>query len=101
MEKSIERKEQRKENKRIQDEYIKSLQNNPVNKRSLWLNFIAFFIPVWGIFAGFFNLLKRPKRAKSLFLTCIVAFILQGAFLAFCYMFLFDYLGSICITMFG
>ena len=91
----------REEKKRLQAEYIADLQNNPVNKGSGWLNFIAFFVPVWGIFAAFFNLVKRPKRAKSLFVTCTVAFILQGAFLAFCYMFLFDYLGRICITMFG
>lgn len=101
----IELKEKRKvkkeENRKIQREYITDLQNNPANKRSLWLNFIAFFIPIWGIFAAFAYLVKCPKRAKGLFITCVVAFILQGAFIAFCYMFLFDYLGRICITMFG
>lgn len=96
-----EKRAKREEKKRVQAEYMADLQNNPVNKGSGWLNFIAFFIPVWGIFAAFFNLVKRPKRAKSLFVTCTIAFILQGAFLLFCYMFLFDYLGRICITMFG
>ena len=57
----------KEEKKQVQAEYMADLQNNPVNKRSLWLNFIAFFVPIWGIFAVFFNLLKRPKRAKSLF----------------------------------
>lgn len=91
----------KEEKKRVQAEYMADLQNNPVNKRSLWLNFIAFFVPIWGIFAVFFNLLKRPKRAKSLFKVTLVAIILQCSFLVFCYLFLFDYLGNLCITMFG
>ena len=33
----------KEEKKRVQAEYMADLQNNPVNKRSLWLNFIAFF----------------------------------------------------------
>jgi hypothetical protein len=90
-----------KNKKQIYKDYMKELQDNPVNKRSLWLNFIAFFIPIWGIFAGFFNLAKRPKRAKSLFITTVFGFIWQVALLWFCYSFLFDYLGKICITMFG
>lgn len=90
-----------KNKKQIYKDYMKELQDNPVNKRSLWLNFIAFFIPIWGIFAGFFNLAKRPKRAKSLFKTTVFGFIWQAALLWFCYSFLFDYLGNICITMFG
>ena len=85
----------------IVKDYYKELQNNPVNKRSLWLNFIAFFVPIWGIFAVFFNLLKRPKRAKSLFKVTLVSIILQCSFLVFCYLFLFDYLGNLCITLFG
>lgn len=109
MEKGIEAKdllkEQKKENrdvrKKVQKEYLADLRDNPANKRSLWLNFIAFFIPIWGIFAAFAYLVKCPKRAKGLFITCIIAFILQGAFLVFCNMFLFDYLGRICITLFG
>ena len=91
----------KEEKKRVQAEYMADLQNNPVNKRSLWLNFIAFFVPIWGIFAVFFNLLKRPKRAKSLFKVTLVSIILQCSFLVFCYLFLFDYLGNLCITMFG
>ena len=91
----------KEEKKRVQAEYMADLQNNPVNKRSLWLNFIAFFVPIWGIFAVFFNLLKRPKRAKSLFKVTLVAIILQCSFLVFCYLFLFDYLGNLCITLFG
>ena len=102
MEKSVETsKNKNEEMRKIYREYMKELQDNPVNKRSLWLNFIAFFIPIWGIFAGFFNLAKRPKRAKSLFITTIFGFIWQAALLWFCYSFLFDYLGQICITMFG
>lgn len=91
----------KEEKKRVQAEYMAYLQNNPVNKRSLWLNFIAFFVPIWGIFAVFFNLLKRPKRAKSLFKVTLVSIILQCSFLVFCYLFLFDYLGNLCITLFG
>ena len=91
----------KEEKKRVQAEYMADLQNNPVNKRSLWLNFIAFFVPIWGIFAVFFNLLKRPKRAKSLFKVTLVSIILQCSFLVFCYLFLFDYLGDLCITLFG
>ena len=91
----------KEEKKRVQAEYMADLQNNPVNKRSLWLNFIAFFVPIWGIFAVFFNLLKRPKRAKSLFKVTLVSIILQCSFLVFCYLFLFDYLGTLCITLFG
>ena len=91
----------KEEKKRVQAEYMAYLQNNPVNKRSLWLNFIAFFVPIWGIFAVFFNLLKRPKRAKSLFIVTLVSIILQCSFLVFCYLFLFDYLGNLCITLFG
>lgn len=91
----------KEEKKRVQAEYMADLQNNPVNKRSLWLNFIAFFVPIWGIFAVFFNLLKRPKRAKSLFKVTLVSIILQCSFLVFCYLFLFDYLGNLCITLFG
>lgn len=109
MDKGIEaknlRKEQLKENRcirqKIQKEYLKKLQDNPANKRSLWLNFIALFIPIWGIFATFAYMVKCPKRGKSLLITTIIALILQGAFLVFCHMFLFDYLGNICITMFG
>lgn len=109
MEKGIEAKDllkkQRKENRetynKVQKEYLAELRENPANKRSLWLNFIAFFIPIWGIFAAFAYLVKCPKRAKGLFITSIIAFILQGAILVFCNMFLFDYLGRICITMFG
>ena len=91
----------KEEKKQVQAEYMADLQNNPVNKRSLWLNFIAFFVPIWGIFAVFFNLLKRPKRAKSLFKVTLVSIILQCSFLVFCYLFLFDYLGNLCITLFG
>ena len=91
----------REEKKQVQAEYMADLQNNPANKRSLWLNFIAFFIPIWGFFAAFAYLVKCPKRAKSLFITCIIAFILQGGIIVFCDMFLFDYLGRICVTMFG
>ena len=91
----------KEEKKRVQAEYMADLQNNPVNKRSLWLNFIAFFVPIWGIFAVFFNLLKRPKRAKSLFKVTLVSIILQCSFLVFCYLFFFDYLGNLCITLFG
>ena len=91
----------KEEKKRVQAEYMADLQNNPVNKRSLWLNFIAFFVPIWGIFAVFFNMLKRPKRAKSLFKVTLVSIILQCSFLVFCYLFLFDYLGNLCITLFG
>lgn len=96
-----EKRAKREEKKRVQAEYMADLQNNPVNKRSLWLNFIAFFVPIWGIFAVFFNLLKRPKRAKSLFKVTLVSIILQCSFLVFCYLFLFDYLGNLCITLFG
>ena len=50
MEKGIEAKDllkkQKKENrdarKKIQKEYLSDLRDNPANKRSLWLNFIAF-----------------------------------------------------------
>lgn len=109
MEKGIEAKDllkkQKKENrdarKKIQKEYLSDLRDNPANKRSLWLNFIAFFIPIWGIFAAFAYLVKCPKRAKGLFITSIIAFILQGGIIVFCDMFLFDYLGRICVTMFG
>lgn len=98
-------KNQRKDNravrKKIQKDYLKELRDNPANKRSLWLNFIALFIPIWGIFAAFAYLVKCPKRAKGLFITSIIAFILQGGILVFCNMFLFDYLGNICISMFG
>ena len=109
MEKGIEAKDllkkQKKENrdarKKIQKEYLSDLRDNPANKRSLWLNFIAFFIPIWGIFAAFSYMVKCPKRGKSLLITTIIALILQGAFMVFCNMFLFDYLGRICVTMFG
>ena len=96
-----EKRAKREEKKRVQAEYMADLQNNPVNKGSGWLNFIAFFVPIWGIFAVFFNLLKRPKRAKSLFKVTLVSIILQCSFLVFCYLFLFDYLGNLCITLFG
>ena len=51
MEKGIQakdlKKEQRKANRavrqKIQKDYLKELRDNPANKRSLWLNFIAFF----------------------------------------------------------
>lgn len=109
MEKGIQakdlKKEQRKANRavrqKIQKDYLKELRDNPANKRSLWLNFIAFFIPIWGIFAAFSYMVKCPKRGKSLLITTIIALILQGAFMVFCNMFLFDYLGRICVTMFG
>ena len=91
----------REEKKRVQAEYMADLQNNPANKRSLWLNFIAFFITIWGIFAAFSYMVKCPKRGKGLLITTIIALILQGAFMVFCNMFLFDYLGRICVTMFG
>ena len=98
-------KNQRKENKavrqKIQKDYLKELRDNPANKRSLWLNFIAFFIPIWGIFASFAYLVKCPKRAKGLFITTIIALILQIAFIVFCNMFLFDYIGRILVTMLG
>ena len=45
-----------KNKKQIYKDYMKELQDNPVNKRSLWLNFIAFFIPIWGIFLYIFLL---------------------------------------------
>lgn len=109
MEKSIkdksvlkeERKAKREYKKKVQKAYLRSLRDNPANKRSLWLNFIAFFVPIWGIFAAFAYLMKCPKRAKGLFITCVVAFILQGAFMVFCNMFLFDYIGEWCLTIFG
>ena len=109
MEKGIQakdlKKEQRKANRavrqKIQKDYLKELRDNPANKRSLWLNFIAFFIPIWGIFAAFSYQVKCPKRAKGLFITSIIAFILQGGIIVFCNMFLFDYLGRICVTMLG
>lgn len=97
----VDKKLERENKKKIQKAYLKELRDNPANKRSLWLNFIAFFIPIWGIFAAFAYLMKCPKRAKGLFITCAVAFILQAAFLVFCDMFLFDYLGEWCVTIFG
>lgn len=84
------------ENKQKLDKSI-----NTLNKRSLWLNFIAFFVPIWGIFVVFFDLYKYPKRAKSLFKVTLVAMIIQISFLIFCYLFLFDYIGNLCIVLFG
>lgn len=93
---------QRIERKKKQKEYINSLrEKEKYNRSSIWLNFIAFFIPVLGIFWGFFNLLKRPKRAKSLFIITFISLLLQSGLFIFCYMFLFDYLGNLCITLFG
>lgn len=96
------RKFKRLEQKEEQRKYINDIrEKEKYNKSSIWLNFVAFFVPALGIFWGFFNLLKRPKRAKSLFIITFISLILQTGIFIFCYMFLFDYLGNLCITLFG
>lgn len=87
--------------KEEQKEFVKELRNNPINKRSGWLNFIAFFIPIWGVFAIFFDLYKYPKRSKSMFKVVIVSMSMQICFLLLCYLFLFDYIGQICLSLLG
>lgn len=83
-------------------EYINELrEKSTANKKSSWLNFIAFFIPMLGVFWVFYYLLKSPIRSKSLLKTVFVSLILQISFFFFCYFFLFNYLGSLCIALFG
>lgn len=87
--------------KKEQKEFEMELRNNPINRRSNWLNFIAFFLPIWGIFAIFFDLYKYPKRSKSIFKVVIVSMSMQICFLLLCYLFLFDYIGQICLSLLG
>ena len=94
----------KKFNKHIEDlkEYIEVLRNDSTkNRKSSWLNFIAFFVPILGIFWVFYYLLKSPIRSESLLRTVGASLILQFSFLFFSYFFLFDYLGRLCIYMFG
>lgn len=92
---------QKNEKNRINKEHYEMLRENPLNKRSIWLNIIAFFIPILGLFWYFYYLLKCPKRSKSLMVTVIISMIFQISFIIFCYLFLFDYLGVLCIKLFG
>lgn len=92
---------QKNEKNRINKEHYEMLRENPSNKRSIWLNIIAFFIPILGLFWYFYYLLKCPKRSKSLMVTVIISMIFQISFIIFCYLFLFDYLGVLCIKLFG
>lgn len=83
-------------------EYIEELRTkSKTNKKSNWLNFIAFFIPIIGVFWVFYYLLKSPIRSKSLLKTIVVSIGLQISFFFFCYFFLFNYLGNLCINLFG
>lgn len=91
----------KKEKNRINKEHYDMLRENPSNKRSIWLNIVAFFIPVLGLFWYFYYLLKCPNRSKSLFRTIIISLIFQIGFIILCYLFLFEFLGNICITLFG
>lgn len=81
--------------------YYQEIQKNPLNKRSLWLNFIAFFLPLWGIFMGFYHLLRRPRRAKGLFIVSIISLIIQGIILLILYNYTFKALGAWFIVLFG
>lgn len=91
----------KKEKNKANKEYYASLKENPSNKRSVWLNIVAFFIPIIGVFWCFYYMLKCPKRSKSLLKTVIISMIFQVSFIIFCYLFLFEFLGSFCITLFG
>lgn len=92
---------QKNEKNRINKEHYEMLRENSSNKRSIWLNIIAFFVPILGLFWYFYYLLKCPKRSKSLMVTVIISMIFQISFIIFCYLFLFDYLGNLCIKLFG
>ena len=92
---------QKNEKNRINKEHYDMLRENPSNKRSIWLNLVDFFIPVLGLFWYFYYLLKCPNRSKSLFKTIIISLIFQIGFIILCYLFLFEFLGNICITLFG
>lgn len=92
----------RKDNKtKINLEYYNTLRDNPSNKKSVWLNIIAFIIPILGVFWCFYYLLKCPKRSKSMLKVVGVSMIFQVSFIVFCYLFLFDFLGNLCLTLFG
>lgn len=81
--------------------YIKEIRNNKNNKSSGWLNFIAFFIPFWGIFAIFYYLVKAPKKSKGILKAVIFSLLFQVLFFVICKIFLFDILSDLCITWIG
>lgn len=78
-------------------------EKNPrdLNKGSIWLNIIAFFIPIWGIFCIFFDLYKYPKRSRSVFIATLVGLIIQIMLVLFIYFQLYEYIEKYFVLWFG
>lgn len=72
-----------------------------LNKGSIWLNIIAFFIPIWGIFCIFFDLYKYPKRSRSVFIATLVGLIIQIMLILFIYFQLYEYIEKYFVLWFG
>lgn len=72
-----------------------------LNKGSIWLNIIAFFIPIWGIFCIFFDLYKYPKRSRSVFIATLAGLIIQIMLILFIYFQLYEYIEKYFVLWFG
>ena len=85
----------------FKSDYLKELRFNENNKNSIWLNFLFFFIPIWGLFAIFYYLLKSPKRSKGILKWTILGILFQLMFIFSCKLFLFGVLSDYLITFLG
>lgn len=84
---------------RIKDKKPKKVKT--LNKGSFWLNIIAFFIPIWGIFCIFFDLYKYPKRSCSVFISTFLGLVIQITIILFVYFQLYDLIEYYFVLWFG
>ena len=71
------------------------------DKRSFWLNLLAFILPCWGILGFFACLVKTPNRAIGVLIWTLWGLFFQLLFFITCKVFLFKLLGDFLIVIIG